>query len=56
MEKFFWNASGIVLFLMNILCLLISVVSGNRIWGLALVAMAAADWIYKEKRPVWLEV
>ena len=56
MEKFFWNACGIVLFLMNILCLLISVVSGNRIWGIALIAISAVDWIYKEKRPVLVEV
>ena len=54
-EKFLWNAGGIVLILLNIWCLMIALVSNNRIWGLALIALVAADWFYKEKRPVWLE-
>jgi hypothetical protein len=56
MEKFLWNAGGIVLILLNTLCLMIALVSNNRIWGLALIALAIADWLYKEKRPTWLEV
>ena len=56
MEKFLWNAGGIILFLLNIWCLMIALVSNSRIWGLALIALAFADWLYKEKRPTWLEV
>ena len=56
MEKFLWNAGGIALFLMNIWGLMIALVSDNRIWGFALIVLAAADWLYKEKRPTWLEV
>ena len=56
MEKFLWNAGGVVLFLLNILCLMIALVSNNIIWGLALIALAFADWLYKEKRPTWIEV
>lgn len=56
MEKFLWNAGGIVLFLLNIWCFMIALVSDNRIWEFALIALAAADWLYKEKRPTWIEV
>lgn len=56
MEKFLWNFGGIVLFLMNILCFMIALVSDNTIWGFALIALAVADWLYKEKRPTWIEV
>lgn len=56
MEKFLWNAVGIVLFLLNIWCLMIALVSDNRIWWFALISLAAADWLYKEKRPTWIEV
>lgn len=56
MEKFLWNAGGIVLILLNIWCLMIALVSNNGILGLALIALAFADWLYKEKRPTWLEV
>ena len=55
MEKFLWNAGCIVLFLLNILCFMIVLASNNRIWGLALIALAFVDWLYQEKRPVWLE-
>jgi hypothetical protein len=56
MEKFLWNVCGIVLFLLNTWCLMIALMSNNRIWGFALIALAFADWLYKEKRPTWLEV
>ena len=56
MEKFLWNAGGIILFLMNIWCLMIALVSNIRICGLALIALSFADWLYKEKRPTWMEV
>lgn len=56
MEKFLWNAGGIILFILNTWCLLITLVSNNRLWGLALLALAAVDWLYKEKRPTWIEV
>lgn len=56
MEKFLWNAGGVVLLLLNILCLVFSFVSKSGAWGLALIALAVADWLYKEKRPTWLEV
>ena len=56
MEKFLWNVGGAVLFVLNILCFMILVVSGNRIWAVVLIALVVADWLYKEKRPTWLEV
>lgn len=56
MEKFLWNAGGLFLLLLNIWCLMVAFVSNNWIWGLALIALAFADWLYKEKRPVWIEV
>ena len=56
MEKFLWNAGGIVLFLLNVWCFMIALVSDNGIWGFALIALAAANWLYKEKRPTWIEV
>jgi hypothetical protein len=56
MEKFLWNAGGIVLILLNIWCLMFALVSSSRIWALALIALIVADWLYKEKRPTWLEV
>lgn len=56
MEKFIWNAAGVFLFVANILGLMICFATGERLWGLALIALAALDWLYKEKRPVWLEV
>lgn len=56
MEKFLWNAGGIILFLLNIWCLMIALVAENRVWGGALLVLAAAGWLYKEKRPTWLEV
>lgn len=56
MEKFLWNAGGIVLILLNIWCLMFALVSSSRIWGFALIALAAVDWLYKEKRPTWIEV
>ena len=56
MEKFLWNAGGAVLFVLNTLCLMIAIVTNNRIWGLALIVLAVIDWVYKEKRPTWLEV
>lgn len=56
MEKFLWNAGGLFLFLLNIWCLMAAFVLSSWTWGVALVALAVADWIYKEKRPTWLEV
>jgi hypothetical protein len=56
MEKFLWNVVGIVLLFLNILCFMIALVEDNRIWGLALLVLFAVDWIYKEKRPTWIEV
>ena len=56
MEKFLWNVGGVVLFLLNIWCLMIALSSDNRFWGLALFALVAADWLYKEKLPAWIGV
>jgi hypothetical protein len=56
MEKFLWNAGGAVLLALNVWCLMIAFVSNNRVWGFALIALAIADWFYKEKRPTWIEV
>ena len=56
MEKFLWNAGGVVLLLINILCCVVAFVSNNRIWSLVLIVLAVIDWLYKEKRPTWLEV
>jgi uncharacterized membrane protein len=56
MEKFLWNAGGAVLFALNILCLMFSVASHSKIWVIAMIALVVADWLYKEKRPTWLEV
>lgn len=56
MEKFLWNAGGIVLFALNICCMMICFVSHNKIWMVALIALAFIDWLYKEKRPTWIEV
>lgn len=56
MGKFLWNAVGALLLAMNVWCLMIAFVSNNRIWALALIVLIAADWLYKEKRPEWIEV
>jgi hypothetical protein len=56
MEKFLWDVGGVVLFALSALCMAICLVSSNRIWCAALIALAFADWLYKEKRPVWIEV
>jgi hypothetical protein len=55
MEKFLWNAGGVFLIALNVICVVVCVLSGNRAWSLALIALAALDCLYKEKRPVWLE-
>lgn len=55
MEKTLWNALGVLLFVVNILAIMFCFASGARVWGLALIALAGIDWLYKEKRPVWLE-
>ena len=55
MEKFIWNALGVLLFVANIWAIMFCFASGERMWGLALLALAGIDWLYKEKRPVWLE-
>jgi hypothetical protein len=56
MEKFIWNAMGILLLVANIWAIMFCFASGERLCGLALIALAGVDWLYKEKRPVWLEV
>jgi hypothetical protein len=56
MEKFLWNVGGVVLFVVNVWTMMICFASGQRLWGLALIAIAGLDWLYKEKRPTWLEV
>lgn len=56
MEKFIWNAMGVLLFVANILALMFCFLSGKSAFGFALIALAAIDWIYKEKRPTWIEV
>ena len=56
MEKFLWNAGGALLFATNIWCLMVTFVSNNCFLGLAMIALVAADWFYKEKRPTWIEV
>lgn len=56
MEKFLWNAGGIVLFAMNIWYFMIVCVSNNSLLALGMIAFAAVDWLYKEKRPAWVEV
>ena len=56
MEKFIWNAIGVLLFVANILALMFCFASGESVWGFALIALATLDWFYKEKRPTWIEV
>ena len=56
MEKLLWNVGGVVLLLLNILAMMFCFASSEPLRGLALIALAAVDWIYKEKRPTWLEV
>ena len=56
MEKFLWNAGGVVLFFINVWCCMAAFVSRDRVWALALIVLAIIDWLYKEKRPTWLEV
>lgn len=55
MEKFIWNVLGVLLFVANVWAMMFCFVSGERLWGLALIALAGLDWLYKEKRPVWVE-
>ena len=56
MEKTLWNAFGVLLFVVNILAIMFCLASRERMCGLALVALAGIDWLYKENRPVWIEV
>lgn len=54
MEKFLWNAGGVLLILANIACLIFFLFSNP--WLFALIAILALDYIYIDKRPTWLEV
>lgn len=56
MEKFIWNVIGILLFVANILVLMFFFASGESVWFFALITLATLDWLYKEKRPTWIEV
>lgn len=55
MEKFLWNAGGVLLFATNIWAMVFCFASGQRLCGLALIVLVGIDWLYQEKRPVWLE-
>ena len=54
MEKFLWNAGGVLLFLANIACLLFFFFSNP--WVFALIVILILDLVYIDKRPTWLEV
>jgi hypothetical protein len=56
MEKLIWNAIGVFLFIANIWAMVFCFASGERLSGLALIALACLGWLYKEKRPTWIEV
>lgn len=55
MERFLWDLGGVLLFAANICAMMFCFATGDRVWGLALLALAGIDWLYKEKRPAWLE-
>lgn len=54
MEKFIWNAIGVLLFVENIWAMMVCLALGGHLWGLVLIAIAGIDLLYAEKRPVWL--
>ena len=54
MEKFLWNAGGVILILANIACLLFFLFSNP--WLFALIVVLVLDFVYIDKRPTWIEV
>lgn len=56
MEKFLWNLAGVVLFAINVFCLMVCIASQDKAWAISLIVLAAVDWLYKTKRPTWVEV
>ena len=56
MEKFLWNLAGVVLLVINIFCLMVCLSSQDKVWAIAMIAVVAVDWLYKTKRPTWVEV
>lgn len=56
MEKFFWRVFGVILALTNIVSVIILIATKSGLFVAAVIGLAAIDWIYKEKCPVWLEV
>lgn len=56
MEKFLWNLGGFVLFLANLWAIMLCFVTGGKIFAVAMIVLAGLDWLYKEKRPTWIEV
>ena len=54
MEKFLWNAGGVLLFIANIACSMFFLFSNP--WLFALIVILGLDWLYIDKRPTWLEV
>lgn len=54
MEKFLWNAVGVILALANIFCLVFFFMDNP--WLLAFIAILVFDYIYIDKRPTWIEV
>jgi hypothetical protein len=54
MEKFLWNAGGVLLAIANMVCLISFLL--DHPWLLALAVILALDYIYINKRPEWIEV
>lgn len=54
MEKFLWNAGGVLLVIENIACLVFFLL--NNPWLTAFIVILVLDCIYINKRPTWLEV
>ncbi len=56
MEKFLWNLGGFILFLANLWAIMLCFATGGKIFAVAMIVLAGLDWLYKEKRPTWIEV
>ena len=56
MEKFLWNLGGFILFIANIWAMMLCFATNDKIFALAMIALAGVDFLYMKKRPTWLEV
>lgn len=56
MEKLLWNLAGILIIIANGFAVLFCLLTGNKIWCVVLLVLAAVDLIYMWNRPTWLEV